>query len=77
MSIFMVYCNTEFYQSMPKILGTYTTSKEAISRIESQPNMKTAESSAFGPFWRNDTHSLRYYIRQYPLGDSDCTHRGV
>ena len=39
----MVYCNTEFYQSMPKILGTYTTRKEAISRIESQPNMKTAE----------------------------------
>ena len=37
MSIFMVYCNTEFYQSMPKILGTYTIQEEeAVSRIESQ-----------------------------------------
>lgn len=73
----MVNCNTEFYKSMPKILGTYNTREEAVSRIESRPNMKKAERNAFGPFWRNDTHSLRYYIRKYPLGDSDCTPRGV
>ena len=77
MSIFMVYCNTEFYQSMPKILGTYNTKEEAVSRIESQPDMKKVEMNTFGPFWRNETHTLRYHIRKYPMGDSDCTELGI
>jgi hypothetical protein len=73
----MVYCNTEFFTSPLKIVGTYRTEEEAIKRIETQPSMKPMEQNFCGPLWRNDTHSLQYYIRKYPLGDSDCTHRGV
>ena len=73
----MVYCNTEFYQSMPKILGIYNTRQEAIYRIVSQPDMKAMETNAFGHFWRNNSLSLRYCIRRYPMGDSDCTELGV
>ena len=73
----MVYCNTEFYQSMPRIIGTYNTKEEAVSRIESQPYMKKAERNAFRSFWRNATHTLRYHIRKYPIGDCDCTELGI
>ncbi len=77
MYIYFVYCNTEFYQSESRIIGIYTTQQEATNRIESQQDMKERENGAFGAFWRNRTHSLRYLVRKYPLGDCDCTRTGV
>lgn len=74
--IYIVYCNTEFYQSRVKVIGTYFTKDEAIQRIEAQ-HVKTMETGVCGDFWRTETHELRYFIRGFPLGDCNIDHMGL
>ena len=72
MSVFFLYCNTEFYQSQQEIMGVYTSLKDAQHRMFNLPhNLKDMESGVQGNFWRTRDHQLRFYIREYPMGD--CT----
>lgn len=70
MSVFFLYCNTEFYQSRQEILGVYKTLDEAKNRLFNLPHdLKDIEIDVTGKFWRTQDHSLRFYIREYTMGD--------
>ncbi|MBH45087.1 MAG: hypothetical protein CMC93_00545 [Flavobacteriaceae bacterium] len=70
MSVFFLYCNTEFYQSQQEILGVYKTFNECTDRLFSlEYDMKDMETGVMGNFWRTKDHQYRFYIREYPMGD--------
>jgi len=74
--IYFVYCNTEFYQSQMKIIGTYYTKEEAIKRIVAQ-GVKPMEMGPCGDYWKTETHEFRYFIRGFPLGDCNIENMGL
>lgn len=73
--IYFVYQNTEFYSSPLTVIGTYFSKEEAIHRIETyRDDLKEMEEGPFGSIWRTKCHSLRFFIREFPVGDCyECT----
>ena len=68
--IYFVYQNTEFYFSRLTVIGTYFSKEEAIRRIEThRDDLKPMERGVCGSFWRTRCHSLRFFVREFPLGD--------
>ncbi len=69
-NIYFVYQNTEFFSSRLTVIGTYFSKEEAIRRIEThRDDLKPMERDAFGSFWRTKCHSLRFFVREFPVGD--------
>ena len=69
MFVYVVYCNTELYRSLPKIYGTYMSMEEAINRIQHFPVLPNM--TFYGKTWKTKDNALRFFIRKYPLGDCE------